>query len=176
MVDTTPDSTKYQNKLMEIGIDCVHIHPHLYPSVICLVYTVSKAWEVIVREAWDRGVDYILSLESDIIAPPETIDVMVCEAEESGAWVIAHGYPYIGIERPVHSLGCMLINRRLFEPGESLHNPPARGVVEIGRGNFEDLVWTKPVALGLGCREIDNRLDIEHFQTYRPAHGPGSHG
>lgn len=174
MVDTTPGSTHYMNKLREMGVDCVHMQPPYYPMLNCLVYTVSKAWEVIIKEAWEREVDYILSLEVDVIAPPEAVDILLKVAEENGAQIVAHSYPYVGWRNGAHSLGCMLIDRFLFEPGEPLHDPKHKMVVEVGaNANFEDKVWGKPTATGGRVVRLDNFMKLKHLQINVEEHHRG---
>jgi hypothetical protein len=178
VVDTTPDTTSYQEKLVGMGINCAHIQPPYWPKLNCLIYTVSKAWELIVEEAWACKADYILSLESDVIAPPETLEVLLGFAVATHAQIVAHSYPYVGYPLPPHSLGCMLIERTLFEPGEELHKVVHPGVVEVGSGgNFEDMVWNKPITNGGRVVRLDNFIQLEHLQVVAPPHGPGSvHG
>lgn len=62
--------------------------------------TLELAWRRIVEYAHDEGYDLICSLEADIIAPPETLDVLVGEWLEHGPKaVVAHRYHPRGVDR-----------------------------------------------------------------------------
>ena len=71
----------------------------------------NNAWRVLIAAAQEY--DYILSLESDIIAPPDIVEVMFANHE---ADFTCHGYPF----RPprvgtCHEMGCTLAERKTWE-------------------------------------------------------------
>lgn len=83
--------------------------------------TLEISWRTILEYAHDEGYDLILSLEADIIAPPETIDVLVDEWRQHGPkTVVAHRYHPRGIDRPLIPEGTVPDNVKLAEAKKSM--------------------------------------------------------
>jgi len=160
LVDTTRDDAPptYANFLIDYlsrqnaDYSVRHVDPDWH--VICTVSSVSQAWECIISEAHYRNVDYILSIEIDVWCPPDTVQTLLGVAEATDAGVVTHTYPYPSMEHGLHSLGCALIDPKMFDKDEKFFGNNCK--------NFEDLMWDRPNELGRGIVSISNCLRIEH--------------
>jgi hypothetical protein len=82
-----------------------------------LLDTIDLSWQHILYVAEAGKFEYVLSLESDIIAPPETIDVMVDMAEFNNAILVRHAYDLrSGFTGHICALGCTLMRAKYYPP------------------------------------------------------------
>jgi hypothetical protein len=157
MVDTTnkDDEERYADKVRGLGVRCVHLKPPFQGW--CLIYTVSAAWEVILAEAWRRNVDWVFSIEVDVICPPETIEVFLALADKFGASLISHAYDYPDKSHGLNGLGCTMLDPHLFEPGEKLW-------AQSGH-IFEEYMFEKTLRSGHSVLCTSGYLDIKHLHS-----------
>jgi hypothetical protein len=111
--NTIGDDGAYHRKLLDLGINSHHINLDPQESID----KVSRSWPNILAFAWACGFDYIFSNEIDVICPPDTIRKLVDVAEVTGAFHVAHTYPYRN-NRNGHmtGIGMNLLRRELFPP------------------------------------------------------------
>ena len=96
-VDNSDDNLHYMHLCRAQGIPTIHQNKRF----TFLWDTLEIGWRTIVEYAHDNDYDLILSLEADIIAPPETIDVLVNSYLERGPRaLVAHRYHPRGIDNP----------------------------------------------------------------------------
>jgi hypothetical protein len=147
-MDTTPmDGGENLALLCSLGAQCDHIEPH--PD---LRDTVDAAWKRIVTVSAFGNYEYILSLESDVIAPPETLSVMVSLADMYGAAQVRHSYPLRKKEGLVHALGCTLWPTWLFRHG-----------FELNGLHFETRCTQIALASGEPLLDVHNMLKLQHL-------------
>jgi hypothetical protein len=105
-VDNTPNGLDYKRILSEHA-PCLRSTPmqHVQDAV-------ELAWVKILEYAHENGIDWILSIEQDVICPPNTIDIMIEHATVKQPFVM-HSYPCRGpgpnTGRPIYSLGLCLM-------------------------------------------------------------------
>ena len=119
LVDNSPDYALYlrwreQTPIVHVSIDGT-AHQRIGGSM-----------DFIRRHALEHGFDYWLSLECDVIAPPDTIETMLewTQSERADWWCM----PCPGRNNPFPFTGnfcCALFSRSLMEQVD-FQNPPAR--------------------------------------------------
>jgi hypothetical protein len=163
IIDTTYDDGEHAEMLRGLDFAEILAVPS-NPSVLTLA--VTQAWEkYIIPHAWALEYDYILSLESDIIAPPETVDFLLDAARQFEAAIVGHSYerrrnPQVyplsyakGLLR--QSLGCTMFKTNVIESGENCLD------------YFEVYLWDKARYLGLPMVHLENVLTLEHLWSPR---------
>ena len=152
MVDTSPAELEYYKTLKEAGCETVISYEC---NEISLTYLITCVWEdIIIPYAWEIGAEWILSLESDVICPPGTIEMLVESAEWYNASIVSHSYGARGYQerKLVDGIGCVLFKRKLFEPGDSFYD------------YFEKFVRMIPYSNGIRGVELVNILGIVHLE------------
>jgi hypothetical protein len=167
MVDTSKDE-EYADELEAKGV-----HTARYPcNPIGVTLLVTYVWQdVLFPYVKEHGFDWVLSLESDTVCPPNTIEFLLDAAERYQASVVALSYPHrehddhekalndkrIRLEpgrlplRIHRGLGCTLFDPSMFALGESLED------------YFEVYLFEKARILGRGVIVMDHILEIEHL-------------
>jgi hypothetical protein len=168
LVDNTDDDGSHAQWLLAKGFDEVIAAPGREELIRILV---TLAWEqVIIPYAWEHNFDYILSLETDIIAEPTTTGYLLNVAEQFDAAVVGHAYDRRKDPRifPLkyqnglitQSLGCSLFRRDFIAPGESLLD------------HFEVYLYDKARTSGRRVVLLENILMLEHLYDTTHEHGP----
>lgn len=104
--DNTPNSLGYKHILAQFA-PCLRSEP-----MKNLQDAIELAWVVILDYAHWYGYDYVMSIEQDVICPPNTIEVML-EHSTAKRPIVQHSYPCRGpgedTGRPIYSIGCCLL-------------------------------------------------------------------
>lgn len=151
MVDNTPGTLDYVHRIRKAGIHAMHVEP-LPNRSINFIHTLETCWPTIVNRAVLGGYSYVASIESDVICPPETLEVLLAHAD--GHDVIGHSYPWRACWHSMHggacamtALGCTLIKTDwLVERIDLWDDGPEQGV------------WKDANRL-----ELDGLLKIQHL-------------
>lgn len=111
MVDNTPATMEYVHRIRKFGIPAAHIEP--VPGCTNFIFTLERCWPLIVRRAVEWGYDYVASIESDVICPPETLDVLLANIADNNVCGISYPLRHTWqAARDCHllmALGCTLI-------------------------------------------------------------------
>ena len=153
MVDNTKGSLDYVHRIREAGIPAVHIEP--LPNIgINFTQTLELCWREIAYHAACGGYEYVASIESDVICPPRTLDVLLAHAE--GKDIVGHSYPLRstwhaqnGAAMRIVALGCTLVRTDWLCADMDLWV----------NGPEQDLWRTQRAA------QIENLLEIQHLEV-----------
>jgi hypothetical protein len=131
LVDNTRDDGEYAQHLRDLDVPIVVREE---PSRD-FEETFSRCWRRILEEAQRGGYDWVLSLETDVIGPPLTLDALLNVAVYVGAPFVTHCYPYHDnrTTEMYQGLGCVLMTTPLLVKAFELHDDPespAHDVVE----------------------------------------------
>jgi hypothetical protein len=159
MVDNTNDDGQYLNRLQGLGIEAIHIDP--LPS---LHYTVDFAWHHILRKARQEEYEYIISLEVDVIGPPNTASLLLQIAQVNGAVLVRHAYPERSGRGYMCCLGCQIMKTEYFVPDWSGPRVDAKGVPWHEEKRFMQVA----MATGLPVLDVYNYLDLVHLHEEGP--------
>ena len=141
MVDNSADMV-YAREVAQAGIPVAWI-----PRVQEFWDTIWIGFEKIVERAERLGVEYIASIEADVICPPETLEVLLRNWQPDT--VVAHGVPWRdGSEGECTSLGCCLAETSRF-----------RRAVDYPTQAFEHSLFDEPVISLSGLLEIKHLYD-----------------
>jgi hypothetical protein len=120
-----------------------------------ILHTVNMAWIEILKYARGVGYPYIMSIESDVICPPGTLDFMFGVMRDFDAAVVGHSVPHTDRKKDfmTTALGCTLMKT------------DAVGYPEPGFPAFEGTVYNVPRSRGDKIVLLDNFLDIKHLDS-----------
>lgn len=153
MVDDTGKGPFYYEHLMSLGIPCEHVDPARTWNE-----TFIRSWKHIWREAVRRNVRWVASVETDVICPPITLDVLLNFASFCGAVHVAHSYAWHKSQAKqgrLIGLGCNLILTDLLTK-----------IFAQDRwytDSFECELFEYPKLHGQVAVEIHNVLDLRHL-------------
>lgn len=107
VVDNSPNGEmmeKYGKKILMVRLENPSEH---------WLERINISMEIIRKKFLGGTYKYWLNLESDIIAPPNTIETLLHYGRDAD-WA-AHGYPFKGQDIQIHTgIGCSLLSRRLM--------------------------------------------------------------
>jgi hypothetical protein len=113
--------------------------------------TIWLGYEKIVERAERIGAEFICSIESDVICPPQTLECLLSYWQPDS--VVAHGVPWrFGAEGDCWSLGCCLAETQRV-----------RRAVDYPKQAMEHTLFDQPVV------SLSGLLAIKHL--YDPAEG-----
>ena len=109
MVDNSDENLHYTHLVRAQGIDCIYQwkrFPYLWD-------TLELSWRIIIEYAHEHNYTFILSLEHDILAPPNTIEILLGKTHgQEKPPVVSHRYHPRGQEGSDYwfdTLGCTLL-------------------------------------------------------------------
>lgn len=136
MVDNTPGTLEYARRIRALGIPCDHLEP-----LDDLYDTMELCWQRIATFAHENSYDAVASIESDVICPPNTLEVL-----------LEHWMPGSVVAHKVNGgwcLGCTLIDtEKLYE----------------ARYEWKVVMEAAVRMLGGEYVMIDDELDIKHLE------------
>lgn len=151
LVDNTGGTLDYVHRIRKAGIPAMHVEP-LPNRGINFIHTLEICWPLIANRAVLGGYDYVLSIETDVICPPETIEVLLAHAD--GHDVVGHSYPFRscwhaanGAAIAMVALGCTLIRTDWLAEG-----------LDLWTEGPEQGIWG-----GTEKVELEGLLKIEHL-------------
>jgi hypothetical protein len=123
--------------------------------------TFFRSWRVLANYAEFNGIDWVLSLETDVICPPLTLDTLLNVAGYIKAPLVLHTYPYHGGRKGIYQgLGCTLIKTELlvaaleyqyptlpsvegsiFSLGKKVSHASLTGLLDIQHRDIPDRAW-----------------------------------
>ena len=108
-MDNTRNSRAYFDTICQYGsASALHFDP-----LDRWVETLLASWQLIYKFATEHGFRWVLSLEQDVIIPPNALSLMVDYADEHNLCLLVHDYPArpsTGLTGKLEELGCTLID------------------------------------------------------------------
>ena len=141
LVDNTRDNGEYAQHLRDLQVPIVRREE---PSRD-FEETFTRCWKAILDEAEKGKYNWVLSLESDVIGPPLTLDTLLNVALYVQAPFVTHCYPYHSgrVNEMYQGLGCVLMTTELLDkamvmvddPDSPAHGIPEGAVYEVAKTN-----------------------------------------
>jgi len=130
LVDNTRDNGEYAAHLEKLGVPVRRVEPSMD-----FEETFTRCWRVILEEALVGEYEWVLSLESDVIGPPQLIVEMLSIADFVQAPFVTQCYPYHNkrLNEYYQGMGCVLMTTTLLQEAMSILDEPDSpwvGIVE----------------------------------------------
>ncbi|MFA5132761.1 MAG: hypothetical protein WC444_05570 [Candidatus Paceibacterota bacterium] len=165
-VDTTlgDHENKYTNHLRSLGVETVKFEWD--PSAVHTTYMLSQARDLIRQKAVDEGYDYLMSVDSDMIIPHNTITDLIRYDKD------CIGYPYnIFARKGQRSTPCVTRSGKMYmqDTPQTEGNKYRRGLDLL---SWNDIRYIKAdiarvYGAGLGCCLIKRKvLENTRFRSH----------
>lgn len=138
LVDNTRDEGEYAQHLLDLNAPVRRVEPSRD-----FEETFTRCWRTILEEAVAGEFTWVLSLESDVIGPPNLIDTLLNCASYCAAPFVTHCYPYHDgrSDEMYQGLGCVLLTTELLakamelclDPEFAGHGLPEAAIFEAAR-------------------------------------------
>ena len=141
LVDNTRGTLAYARKLRGLSVETAHVEP-----AADFWTMMDECWRVMVERAHELGCEWLASIETDVVCPPNTLEVLL--AGDDGRGLVTHGVPqHDRFHFDMWGIGCALLRTETLYESRYLWATHPEAVVDL----------LQPV-------QLKGLLEIEHLE------------